>query len=236
MRVVPVKLGKQRSEIELASRTVVLCDTADSASRIAKAIGEQGIVIDGTEAPRGTVRDQLPKRFETGRASAICTALRRDDAVLDWRPRESGVLPRMVAATVVALAHEASLLVFDLTSLADSPFDTAHACAHMRRTAQAFDVCVVAVIADPALISSCGAHLIVFSGDAVVEAGPVETVLARPSSDHLVQRLEATPIASPLAMQMRRVQRLATRPINYAHTTIIQLPTLDSIALAGGEE
>lgn len=236
IREVTVKLGKTRSVLQVERRTVVLCDTAAAATRMAKAFAEEGVLIDGADAPRGTVRDQLPKRFDANRAIDICAALRRDESVLDWRPRESGALQRMVAATVVALAHDAQLLVFDLAGLAGSPFDVAHACAHMRRTSMEFDVTVVAVIADPALISSAGAYLIVCAGDVVVESGPVETLLARPASDTLLARLEATPIASPVAMQMRRVQRMATQSVNYAHTTIIHLPTQDSIALAGGDE
>lgn len=237
VREFSLRLGKALVDVAVEARTVVLCDDAPGASRMAKAFIEAGAVaVDTADWPRGTVREHLPKRLGAEQVQKICDALRLDPAVLEWRPREADALHRMVASTLIGLAREATALVFDLTPLAGSPFDIAHTCAHMRRVASEFDVTVIAIITDPALITSAGSHLVAVAGSEVVEAGSVVGVLARPVSEHLIRRLESTPIPSPMAMQMRRVQRVATHPVNYAHTTIIQLPTSDSIALAGGEE
>ena len=67
------------------------------------------------------------------------------------------------------------------------------------------------------------------------EQAAVVDALRAPASDALLARLQATPVPNPLAMQQRRVQRAATRPVNYANTQIVQLPTADAIALAGGD-
>ena len=237
MRELTCKLGKQALNLALEQRTVILCDNEEEAQRMAAALQSAGgTLIDGSEVARGTVAEQLPRRTDSERVSRIRSALRLDEDVLSWRLRDSGPLQRMVAMTLLALVREQDLLVFEFSELAGSPFDIAHACAHMRRVALEFPVTLVAVIADPALISSAGAHLLVIAQGQLVEAGAVGSTLAHPQSDALLQRLEATPIPSPMAMQMRRVQRVTTTPINYAHTTIIQLPTQESIALAGGDE
>lgn len=231
-----LKLGKQRPQVVLEPRTVVLCNDAADAARTAKAVADAGgTLLAAADPARGTVRDQLPKKSDPARVQDLCAQLHLPEDVLEWRPRDTDALHRLVAETVVALVADARVLVFDCSELT-SPFDVAHLCAHMRRTALAFDVTVVAVVWDAALISSAGTHLIVMDADAVAETGPAIALLANPRSDALQQRLAATPIASPLAMQMRRVQRVATEPVNYAHTTIIALPTRDTIALAGGDE
>ncbi len=236
-RDLEIRLGRQQVSVALAPRTVVLCDNVEQAQRLADALRAAGAtLVDGSEASRGRVADLLPKRTDLNSVERIRTALRLDQDILDWRLRDSSALQRMLAQTLAALAAGADLLAFEFTGFAASPFDTAHACAFMRRVASEFAVTVVAVVADAALISSAGAHLIVYAGEVVIETGDVATVLANPQSDALRQRLEATPIASPVAMQMRRVQRVAVQPVNYAHTTIIQLPNQDSIALAGGDE
>ncbi len=231
-----VKIGKQRVQLTCDARTVVLCDDAESARRTAKAVAEAGgTLLTGDDAPRGSVRDQLPRKFDSAQAITICERLHLSEDALDWRPRESDPIHRLLGATIVALASGDPVLVFDVTTCT-SPFDVAHLCAHMRRTEQEFGVTVIAVIWDPALISSAGTHLVIVHGDAVVEQGPAIALLAHPRSESLQQRLASTPIPSPLAMQMRQVQRIATEPVNYSHTTIIQLPTRDTIALAGGDE
>ncbi|MHB0927949.1 MAG: hypothetical protein ACYC3W_03375 [Candidatus Nanopelagicales bacterium] len=237
MREVACKLGKHMLHLQLEPRTVILCDNEEEAQRTAAALqAAGGTLIDGREVARGTVAEQLPKRTGEDLVTRIRGALRLHEDVLSWRPRDSGPLPRMVASTLLALVREEDLLIFDFSALSGSPFDVAHACAHMRRVAMEFPVTVIGVIADPALISSAGAHLVVISQGQLVEAGSVTSTLADPRSEALLHRLEATPIPSPLAMQMRRVQRVATAAVNYAHTTIIQLPTQESIALAGGDE
>ncbi len=142
----------------------------------------------------------------------------------------------MLSASLLALVEGIDLLVFDVAQIATAPFDVAHTFAHLRRVRTASGAHVIALIADPALISTAGANLIVVSGDAIVESGPTSQLLASPSSDALLQRLQSTPIPSPLAMQLRRVQRASTTPVNYSNTQIITLPTRDSIALAGGDE
>lgn len=237
MHELSVRIGKQQMAMSLAPRSVILCDNTEQAQRMAAALRAAGAtLIDGSDGSRGRVGEQLPKRIDASSVQRIRVALRLDEDILDWRPRDSSALQCMLSETLVALAGGADLLVFDLSPFAASPFDTAHACAFMRRVATEFMVTVAAVVSDAALIASAGAHLIVCTDDGIVEAGDVGSVLASPRTDVLRQRLEATPIASPVAMQMRRVQRASVQPVNYAHTTIIQLPTQDSIALAGGDE
>ena len=237
MRELTVRLGKQQIALSLAPRSVLLCDNVEQAQRMAVAMRAAGAtLIDGSDGTRGRVAEQLPKRIDEAAVQRIRLALRLDEDILNWRPRDSSPLQRMLSETLVALAGGADLLVFDVSPFASSPFDTAHVCAFMRRVATEFMVTVAAVVSDAALIASAGAHLIVCTDEGVVEAGDVGSVLADPRTEALRQRLEATPIASPVAMQMRRVQRVTVQPVNYAHTTIIQLPTQDSIALAGGDE
>lgn len=236
-RELELRLGKQRTAVGIGRRTAVLCDNPQHAERVTKAIADGGTpVIDGVDASRGSVRDHLGRRVDPDTLGRVLGALHLDEGVLDWRPRELGALQRMIAASVVALVQGAPVLAFDLAAVSAAPFDVAHLFGHLRRIAASFDCAVVAVIADAALITSGGERLVVMEGDAVAETGVTAEVLANPSSAALLRRLEATPIASPLAMQMRRVQRAATRPVNYAHTQIIVLPTQDSVALAGGDE
>lgn len=236
-RDLDLRLGKQRLTLGIRRRTVVLCDNTSHAQRVAKAFADGGsLVIDGNDAPRGTVRDQLGRRADQESIDRVRSALHLEDSVLDWRPRELGALQRMLAASFVAIVQSAPVLVFDLAVISASPFDVAHLFGHLRRIAASFDCAVIAVVADAAHITSGGDYLVVMAGDAVAEVGVTTEVLTHPGSETLLRRLEATPIASPLAMQMRRVQRAATRPVNYAHTQIIVLPTQDSVALAGGEE
>ena len=236
-RELQLRLGRTSIDVPFEVRTVVLCDDVPSARTLVEACvaaGVRGIRAD--EGSRSTVSELIPKRTDEAVVERVRTTLRLEEDVLQWRPRESGPLQRLIAASLLALIGGADGLVFDLTTMSGSAFDAAHACAHLRRIAEGLGVPVIAVIADPALISSAGSHLVVVSGDAVVESGSVASLLAEPRSDALRQRLEATPVPNPMAMQMRRVQRVATRPVNYAHTTIIDLPTQDSVALAGGEE
>lgn len=236
-RDLELRFGKQPIRVPVEQRTVVLVDDDSFSARLLDAvIGVDCAVIRGADGGRGTVAEQLPKKMDSESVQRLLAQLQLEDSVLNWRLRDTNALPRMVASAFVALASDVKLLVYDLTAVSGAPFETAHLCAHMRRAAEMPGVHVVAVTCDPALIASAGAHVVVFDGDAVAEAGPVEAVLSAPSSDALRRRLDATPIPNPLAMQLRRVQRLARRPINYAHTTIIALPTRDSIALAGGEE
>lgn len=237
MRELGLRLAKSAIAVEVDTHTVFLADDAAHARRIVDALAATGaIAIRGDDGARGRVADLLPRQAGADAVQRILHELQLDEALLDWRLRDTGPLQRMVAATVLALASGADLLAFDVAGTVRSPFDAATVCAHMRRVVSAFGVTVIAVIDDPALITSAGTHLVAFQGDAVAESGAVGITLARPRSDALLARLEATPIASPVAMQMRRVQRLATQPVNYAHTTIIALPTADSVALAGGEE
>ena len=236
-RDLAVRLGRTTMSIPIERRTVILCDDVSKARAVVDACvgaGVRGVRAD--EGSRSTVQESIPRRTDEALIERVRTALRLDADILQWRPRESSPLQRLIAASFLALAAGADTLVFDLTTMADSAFDAAHACAHLRRIADGLDVAVMAVIADPALLSSAGTHLVVVSEDAVVESGPVAALLAAPRSDALRRRLEATPVPNPMAMQMRRVQRVATRPVNYAHTTIIDLPTADSVTLAGGEE
>lgn len=235
-REVTIRWNRQSVALPLALRSVLLCDGVEQARQAAAAMQAAGaIVIPGADGTRGRVAEQLPKRSDQAAVERVREALRLDADVLEWRPRDSSLLQRTLAETLVALVSAADLLVFDLTRFEGSPFDVAHACAFLRRVSAQFDVTLVAVIADAALVSSAGSHLVVLDESGIAEAGEVAQVLADPQSDALRQRLEATPIPSPVAMQMRRVQRVTTRPVNYAHTTIIELPTLESIALAGGD-
>lgn len=235
-RELTIRWSRQTLALPLALRTVLLCDDVEHARQAVAATQAAGAtVIPGADGIRGRVSEQLPKRSDPAAVERVREALRLEPDVLDWRPRDSSLLQRTLAETMVALVSAADLLVFDLTRFEGSPFDVAHACAFLRRVSAQFDVTLVAVIADAALVTSAGSHLVVLDQSGIAEAGDVAQVLADPQSDALRQRLAATPIPSPVAMQMRRVQRVATRPVNYAHTTIVELPTSESIALAGGD-
>jgi len=232
-----VRLGRTRMELTIEQSTVVLCDDAAHASRMAKALADTAAhVIDGADAPRGTVADQFGRRADRDAIVRAIAALRLPEDALDWRPRELPTLHRMLAASLVAAVGGVDPIAFDVTRVAASPFDVAHVFGHVRRLRAAFPSHVAVLVSDPSHISSAGDHLIAMDGDTVAEAGPVPQCLARPSSESLLRRLESTPIPSPLAMQLRRVQRASTQPVNYSHTQIITLPTRDSIALAGGDE
>lgn len=234
---ITLKFGRQRSQVAIGRRTAILCDSTGHARRVAQAVADGGtLLINGADGARGSVRDQLGRRVDADRIGRVLSELHLDEAVLEWRPRDLPVVQRMLAASVIALVQDARMLAFDLAPISASPFDVAHLFSHLRRIATSFDCSVIAVVADPAFITSAGEHLVVLQGDAVVEAGPSAELLARPTSDALLQRLEATPVPSPMAMQMRRVQRVATAPVNYSHTQIIVLPTQDSVALASGDE
>lgn len=237
MRDLDLRVGRAELRLPCDARTVVLCDDAAHAQRMLAALAAAGVEVIRTDAaPRGTVADQFQRNVDADLVQRVLTELQLDEALLEWRPRDLGPLQRMVAATVVALVRGVDPIAFDAVSGATTPFEAAHLCGHLRRVAEAMGTATIAVIADAALITSAGTHLVVLDGDTVAEAGAVSTLLGHPASDALRLRLEATPIASPLAMQMRRVQRVATRPVNYAHTAIIELPTEESIALAGGDE
>lgn len=231
-----IKIGKQKLEFSPQAQEVVLCDSAERAREVARAIAKAcGSLIDASDESRGTVRDQLGRKPEISKIASTLDALHFDEAMLDWRMRDATPLQRMLASSFVALFAGATTLVFDCSSVAASRFDTAHLFAHLRRLSASFSVTVIAVIADAAHISSAGTHLTVITADGFAESGDVASTLANPRSEALLTRLEATPVASPLAMQKRRVQRAATQPVNYSHTLIIELPTAESIALAAGD-
>ena len=232
-----LRLGKGRVLLPVEHSTVVLCDNAAHAERVAKAVHAAGaLVIDGGDAPRGTVSDQLGRKRDRDSIDRAISALQVPEDILDWRPRDLAPLQRMLASSLVAAVAGTSPVVFDVSHLVASPFDLAHVFGHLRRLRAAYASDVVAIVSDAALISSAGEHLVAIDGDAIAEAGLVTECLARPTSASLLHRLESTPIASPLAMQLRRVQRASTKSVNYSHTQIITLPTQDSIALAGGDE
>lgn len=236
-KALELRIGKGRISVQIEHSTVVLCDNAAHAERVAKAFQAAGaLLIDGTDAARGTVSDQLGRKRDRDPIDRAIASLQVPEDILDWRPRDLSLLQRMLAASLVAAVAGSDPIVFDVSHIVGSPFDVAHVFGHLRRLRAAFAPDVVAIVADPALISSAGDHLIVLDGDTVAETGLVAECLARPASATLLQRLESTPIASPMAMQLRRVQRASTKPVNYAHTQIITLPTQDSIALAGGDE
>lgn len=236
-RELEIRLAKQRITMAIEQSTVLLCDDAAHATRIAKAIADAGAtLIDGAGAARSTVASQFGRKVDADRVASTIAALHLPEDVLDWRPRDLSALQRLLADSLIAVEASTELIVFDVTHVAASPFDVAHAFAHIARVRATSGAHVLVLVADPAFISSAGSHLVVVSSDTVAESGAVSELLARPTTDVLLRRLEATPIASPLAMQLRRVQRTATSRVNYSHTQIITLPTQDSIALAGGDE
>jgi hypothetical protein len=236
-RELELRLGKVRVAISVEQSTVVLCDDAAHASRMAKALADAGVrTIDGAEAPRSAVNDQLGRRADRDQIARVIAALHLPEDVIGWHPRELPTLQRMLAESLVAVVGGSDPIAFDVTRVSASLFDVSHLIGHIRRLRASFPIHVVALVANPALISSAGEYLVAMQGDTVAESGSVAQCLAAPTSDSLLRRLETTPIPSPLAMQLRRVQRASTKPVNYSHTQIITLPTQDSIALAVGDE
>ena len=231
-----IKWGKQRIAIELHDRDVVLCESQEKAVAAAKAIASafDVDVIDGDDDARGTLRDRFGKRG-TALIPKVLSTLQLDQDALEWRLKDVSPLRRLLADIVRSLANDDAVLVYELATFTAMPFDLAHVYRHINAVHAAFGVPVIVVIVDPALITSSGQYLTVLTADGIVESAPVAQALADPQSEHLLTRLEATPVPNPLAMQQRRVQRASTRPVNYAHTQIVQLPTADAIALAGGD-
>lgn len=228
--------GKQRLAFEAAGRDVVLCMDQDQALRAARAIAAAfgARVINGSDDVRGTLRDAFGKA-SAERVRAVLAALGFDEDALEWKLKQLSPMRRLLAGAAASVVSGASALVFELGSFTAMPFDLAHVYRHIHVLHTTFDIPCIVVIVDPALISSSGSQLTVLSDEGVVERAPVADALRNPQSELLLMRLEATPVPNPLAMQQRRVQRAATRPVNYANTQIVQLPTTDAIALAGGD-
>ena len=230
------KWSKQRLPFETHGRDVVLCENILAAATAAKALAEafDTRVISASSDVRGTLRDAVGKR-DRATLERVLHVLGLDDDALEWRLKDVSPLRRVLAAAVTAVANADRVLVFELGSFTAMPFDLAHVFRHIHALHVGFGVPVVVVIVDPALISSAGTHLSVLTERGIIESAPVIDALADPQSEDLLRRLLATPVPNPLAMQQRRVQRAATTTVNYAHTQIVQLPTADSIALAGGD-
>lgn len=231
-----VKWGKQHFEFEPRGRDVVLCDSREDGLRAAKAIAAAlGVtVISGTDDVRGTFRDRLPKEGRD-RVPQVLDALGLDDDALEWRLKDASPLRRLLAAAAAGVLAGERALVVELGSFTAMPFDLAHVYRHLRQLHSGFGIRIVVVIVDPALISSSGDYLTVLTERGIEEAAAVRDALADPQSARLLARLEATPVPNPLAMQQRRVQRARTNAVNYSHTQIVQLPTADATALAGGD-
>lgn len=230
------KWGRQRLSFETRGRDVVLCDDLASATNAAKVIAAafDVRVISGSDDVRGRLRDGLGKA-DQALIDRIMQALRLDDDALEWRLKDASALRRLLAAAAAAVAHGERVLVFELASFTAMPFDLAHVFRHINNLHATFSIPVIVVIVDPALISSSGTQLSVLTADGIIESSSVVDALADPKSAQLLLRLLATPVPNPLAMQQRRVQRAATSAVNYSHTQIVQLPTADAIALAGGD-
>ena len=228
--------GKQRLSFEPYGRDVVLCDDTDQSVRVAKAFAK-GLgcsVISGDADVRGTLRDRIPKAARE-QAPTVLEALRLDADALEWRLKDASPLRRVLAGAIVAVLSGERALVVELGTFTAMPFDLAHIYRQLHAVHATFHVPIVAVIVDPALITSSGEFLTVMGEQGIVEAAPVVDALSDPRSEHLLMRLEATPVPNPLAMQQRRVQRAGATAVNYSHTQILQLPTADSIAMAGGD-
>lgn len=230
------KWSGRRLEFTATGRDVVLCDDAAQAVLAANALADAfGVrVISCSDQVRGTLRDAFGKHG-SATTSAVMTALQLDDDSLGWKLKQVSPLRRVLAAAAAAVAAGEQVLVFELGSFTAMPFDLAHLYRHIGVLHSTFAIPCVVVIVDPALISSSGSQLTVLTVDGIVERSTVADALRDPQSEVLLRRLQATPVPNPLAMQQRRVQRAATRTVNYANTQIIQLPTSDSIALAGGD-
>ena len=228
--------GKRRLMFEATGRDAVLCDDQQQALLAARAFADafESRVISGGDDVRGTLRDALGKA-PADRVREVLTALGLDDDALEWKLKQVSPMRRLVAAAAAAVATGDRALVFELGSFTAMPFDLAHVYRHIQVLHSTFGVPCIVVIVDPALISSSGTNLTVLTDDGIVEQAAVVDALRAPASDALLARLQATPVPNPLAMQQRRVQRAATRPVNYANTQIVQLPTADAIALAGGD-
>lgn len=230
------KWGKERLTFDATGRDVVLCNDRAQAVQAAKALADAfgTNVISGSDDLRGTLRDAVGKA-PTPRVHEVLATLRLNDDALEWKLKLVSPLRRVLAGAAAAVAAGERTLVFELGSFVAMPFDLAHLYRHIHVLHTTFNVSCVLVIVDPALISSSGTHLTVLTETGIVERAPVQEALRDPKSDVLLARLEATPVPNPMAMQQRRVQRAKTRPVNYANTQIVQLPTADSIALAGGD-
>lgn len=230
------KWGKQRLPFEVHGRDIVLCDNVTDALTAAKALAAafDTRVISGSDDVRGTLRDGFGKADQSTIAR-VMQLLQLDDDALEWRLKDASPLRRLLAAAAAAAVKGDAVLLFELASFTAMPFDLAHVFRHLHALHTGLGLQIVAIIVDPALISSAGTHLSVLTGRGVVESAEVAAALADPQSEELLQRLLATPVPNPLAMQQRRVQRAATTVVNYSHTQIVQLPTADSIALAGGD-
>lgn len=230
------KWGKQRLAFDATGRDVVLCTDGEQALRAARAIADafDVRVISGNDDVRGTLRDAFGKTT-TERVRAVLAALDLDDDALEWKLKQLSPMRRLLSVAAVAVASGEPVLVFELGSFTAMPFDLAHVYRHIHVLHTTFGIPCIVVIVDPALIASSGALLTVLADEGIVERASVADALRNPQSDLLLTRLEATPVPNPLAMQQRRVQRAATRPVNYANTQIVQLPTSDAIALAGGD-
>lgn len=234
--MVEFKWGKQRLQFETHGRDVVLCDDVAAAATAAKALAAAfgTRVISGSDDVRGKLGDGFGKALPD-QVDRIMQVLQLDEDAPEWRLKDVSPLRRLLAATVAAVSDGDQVLVFELGSFSAMPFDLAHVFRHVAALHAVMSLHIIVVIVDPALISSAGTHLSVLSGRGIIESSTVADALADPRSEELLHRLLATPVPNPLAMQQRRVQRAATAPVNYAHTQIVQLPTADSIALAGGD-
>lgn len=226
---------KQRLDFTPTGRDVVLCADAAQAGQAAQSLADafDSRLISGVADVRGTLRDELGSKTE--RTQAVLAALRLTDDALEWKLRHLTPMRRVLALAAAGVVTGGSALVFELGSFTAMPFDLAHVYRHIEVLHASFGIPCIVVIVDPALISSSGTHLTVLTEAGIVERAPVVEALRNPQSDELLARLESTPVPNPLAMQLRRVQRASTRPVNYANTQILQLPTADSIALAGGD-
>lgn len=228
--------GKQQLSMDVHGRDVVLCDSAEQAVQIAQSLAKAlgCTVISSAGGLRGTLRDRVPKAAgdEIGR---LLEALRLDEDALEWRLKDVSPLRRVLAGMVSAVLAGERTLVIELATFTAMPFDLAHIYRQLHAVHATFRIPIVAVVVDPALITSSGEFLTVMSEHGIVESGAVKDALADPQSGHLLARLESTPVPNPLAMQQRRIQRLGATTVNYSHTQIVQLPTADSIAMASGD-
>lgn len=227
--------GQANRTIDIEPATVLLCDDGDVATRWLRALATAGMqVLDPAAAPRSTVSELVARQADVAVLPHVLRTLGLPDELVSWRFPDLDPVRRIMAWSVVALASTQRLLAVEITRLVASPFERAHLLAHLRRISERFDVLIAVIISDPALVSSAGSHLLVVSGDEVVESGPAREVVMAPTSEALLERLRATPIAHPLAMQVRRLQG-APQALPFA-ATLVELPDEDSIAMAGGEE
>lgn len=227
--------GQASRSLVLEHATVILCDDAEAAGRWLRACAAAGMFeLDPTAAPRSTVAELVARQGETSVLPHVLRTLGLAEESAEWRFSDLDPVRRVLAWSVVGLARSERLLIVDLARLSATPFERAHLLAHLRRLGERFEALVVCLITDPALISTAGQHLLVVSRDAIAESGPARDLVLAPTSEVLIERLSATPIAHPLAMQMRRLQG-AQQALPFA-ATLVELPDEDSIAMAGGEE